>query len=85
MFGEMACATGTIQNLIIEYREVEGKSKTDRVCWGKFSDSNIRGGLVGIEGLVGRIFPLVACSKLSQVAVVIARLRMKGKLTLRGI
>ena len=28
LFGEMARVTGTNQNLIIEYREVEGKSKT---------------------------------------------------------
>jgi hypothetical protein len=70
---------------IIEYREVEGKSKTARVCWRQFSDSNIGGGLVSIEGLVGRVFPLVACGKLSQVAVVITHPRMKGELTLRGI
>ena len=29
----------------IEYREVEGKSKTDKVYWRQFSDSNTRGGL----------------------------------------
>ena len=41
----MACAIRTIQSLIIEYREVEGKSKTDRVCLRPFSDSNIGGGV----------------------------------------
>jgi hypothetical protein len=81
----MACAIGTIQNLIIEDREVEGKSKTARVCWRQFSDSNIGGGLVSIEGLVGRVFPLAACGKVSQVEVVTTYPTMKGKLTLRGI
>jgi hypothetical protein len=41
LLNEMARAIGTFQNLIIEYREVEGKSK---VCWRQFSDSNIGGG-----------------------------------------
>ena len=40
MFSEMACAIGTVQN-----REVEGKFKTDMMCWMQFSDSNIEGSL----------------------------------------
>jgi hypothetical protein len=60
LFGEMARAIGTIQNLIIKYREIEGEPKTDRVCWGQFGDGNIGGGLVSIEGLVGRVFLLAA-------------------------
>jgi hypothetical protein len=67
----MACAIGTVQISIIEYRKVEGKPKTDMVCWGQFGDSNLEGGLVSVKGLVGQVFSLVACGKLSQVAVVI--------------
>jgi hypothetical protein len=56
----MARAIGTIQDLIIEHREIEGKSKMDRMCWRQLSDGNTGGGLVCIQGLVGRVFPLAA-------------------------
>ncbi len=75
---------GTIQNLIIEHREVKGKFKIDRMCWRQLSDDNTEGGLVHIQRLVGQVFPLVTCSKLSQVAVVITHPRMKDKSILRG-
>jgi hypothetical protein len=80
-----AClAIGAIQNIIIEDREVEGKSKTARVCWRQFSESNIGGGLVSVEGLVGRVFPLAACGKLSQVEMVTTYPTMKSKSTREG-
>jgi len=41
--GEMACAIGTVHNFIVKHGEVEGKPKTDRVCWGQFGDSNVGG------------------------------------------
>jgi hypothetical protein len=81
----MAWVIGTVQNLIIEYREVESKSKMDRMCWGQLGNGNIEGGLVNIKGLVGRVFSLVARGKLSQVAMVITHPSKEGKLTLRMI
>ncbi len=57
----MACAIRTIQSLIIEYREVEGKSKTDRVCWRQFSDSNIGGG-VRVDFLSKGLGPGLLCN-----------------------
>jgi hypothetical protein len=47
--------------------------------------ANIGSGLVSIKGLVGRVFSLVACGKLNQVAVVIAHPSKKGKLILKVI
>lgn len=42
----MASTVGGVQDLVVEYREIEGETKTDRVGWGEFSLCNI-GGVLG--------------------------------------
>lgn len=63
---------GGVQDLVVEDGEVEGKTKTDWVCWCKISLGDLSGVLVSLEGLVGRLLSLVANGKLSKVSVVIA-------------
>lgn len=72
LFGEVAGLVGRVQDLIVEDGEVQGKTKSDRVGWGKISLGNLSGGLIGLERLVGRFLSLVGNGKLSQVTVVIA-------------
>jgi hypothetical protein len=67
----MACLIGRVQDLIVEHGEVEGEAKANWVCWCKVSLSNFGGVLVSLEGLVGRLLPLVANGKLSEVSVVV--------------
>jgi hypothetical protein len=38
---------------------------------GQLGDGNVRGGLVGLEGLVGRVLALVAGGELGEVTVVV--------------
>ena len=41
LLGEMACAVGGVEDLVVEDREVEGKSKTDGVSWGELGLGNV--------------------------------------------
>ena len=63
---------GRIENLVVEDREVEGKTKTDRVRRSKVGLGNFGGSLVGLERFIGRGLALIANSKLGEVAVVVA-------------
>ena len=67
----MACLIRRVQDLIVEHREIEGKTKADWVCWCKVGLSNFGSVLVSLEGLVGGLLSLVANGKLSKVSVVI--------------
>lgn len=42
MLGKVAGAIGRVEDFVVEDAEVEGKTKTDGVCWGEFSLCNIR-------------------------------------------
>lgn len=55
----------------LEHGEVEGKTQADGVGRGQLGDGNVRGGLVGLEGLVGRVLALVAGGELGEVTVVV--------------
>jgi hypothetical protein len=72
LLGEVARTVGRVEDLVVEYGEVEGETETDWVGGREFSDRNVRRGLVGLERLVGAVLALVASGKLSKVAVVVA-------------
>ena len=68
MLGKLAHAVGAVQDLGVENKEIESETKTNRVCWGKLSDSEVGRGL---EVPVRQVFPFIARSELSEVTVVI--------------
>ncbi len=47
--GNVTRAVGAVQDLVVEDREIESETKTDRVCWGEPGDSDVRRGLVRLE------------------------------------
>ena len=67
----MASLIRCIENLIVEYGEVEGQAKTDWVSWSQIGMSNFSGSFISLKGLVGRSLALVANGELSQVTVII--------------
>lgn len=67
----MASTVRAVEDLVIEYREVQRETEADGVSGGKLSDGNVRSGLVGFQGLVRTVFPLVAGRELGEVSVVI--------------
>lgn len=71
LLGEMASLVGSVQDLIVEHGEVEGKTKTDGVSGRKLGLGNLGGSLVGVEGLVGGILALVANGELGEVTMVV--------------
>lgn len=68
----MASLVGRIENLVVEDGEVKGKTKADRVRRSKVGLSNLGGSLVSLERFIGRGLALIANSKFSEVAVVVA-------------
>jgi hypothetical protein len=71
LLGEVAGLIGGVQDLIVEDREVEGQTQADGVRGRQLGLSNLGGGLVGLERLVGRVLAAVANSELGKVAVVV--------------
>ncbi len=71
LFGKMAGLVGGVQDLVVEDREVERKTKTDGVSGSKVSRGNFGGSLVRLERLVRGFLALVGSSELSEVAVVV--------------
>jgi len=69
---KMASLVGSIEDLVVEDREVEGKTQTDGVGGRQLGLGNLGGSLVGLERLVGRILATVADGELSEVTVVVA-------------
>lgn len=67
----MAGAVGRVENLVVKDREVEGQTQADGVRGRQLGLSNLGGGLVGLERLVGRVLAAVANSELGKVAVVV--------------
>lgn len=72
LLGEVAGLIRGVQDLVVEDGEVQGKSETDGVRGRKLGLSNLGGSLVSVEGLVGRVLPLVTDSELGEVTVVVA-------------
>lgn len=71
LLGQMASTVGGVQDLVVEDGEVEGQSEANGVGRGQLGDGDIRGVLVGLEGLVRGLLALVAGGELGQVAVVV--------------
>ena len=67
----MASLIGSVQDLVVEDGEVEGKTQADGVGRRQLSLGNLGGSLVGLQGLVGGVLATVANGKLSEVAVVV--------------
>lgn len=72
LLGKVASLVGSVQDLVVENREIQGKTQTNRVGRRKLALSNISSSLIGLEGFVGRVLALVASGELSEVAVVVA-------------
>jgi hypothetical protein len=72
LLGQVTCLIRRIENLVVEYREVESKSETDWVRGCKVGSCDNRCCLVCLKRLVGRDLALVTNSKLSEVTVIIA-------------
>lgn len=71
LLGQLASLVGRVEDLVVEDGEVQGKTKTDGVGGSKVLGSDLSGGLVSLERLVGRGLALVANGELSEVAVVV--------------
>lgn len=67
----MAGLVWRVENLIVEDREVQGKTKADWVGWGKVGLSNFGSILVSLKRLVGGLLALITSSELSKVTVVV--------------
>lgn len=71
LLGEVASAVGRVQDLVVEDREVKGKTKADGVGRGELGDGNVRSSLVSLERLVGGVLALVTGGELGEVSVVV--------------
>lgn len=71
LLSKMASLVWGVEDLIVENGEVEGKTQSDGVSWGKVGLRNLSGSLVSLERLVGGGLALVANGKLGEVAVVV--------------
>jgi len=72
LLGELASLVGRVEDLVVENGEVQGKSEADGMGRSEVGGSNIGGGLVSLEGLVGRGLALVTNGELGKVTVVVA-------------
>ena len=71
LLGKVASLVGSVEDLVVEDGEVEGKTQADGVGGGELGLGNLGGSLVGLEGLVGRVLAAVANGELGEVAVVV--------------
>ena len=71
LLGQLASLVGRVEDLVVEDGEVQGKTKTDGVGGSQVLGSDLSGGLVSLEGLVGGSLALVANGELGKVAVVV--------------
>ena len=67
----MASLVGSIEDLVVEDGEVEGKAEANGVGRRKLGLGNVGSVLVGLERLVGGILALVANGELGKVTVVV--------------
>jgi hypothetical protein len=72
LLGQVAGLVGSVQDLVVEDGEVQGKTQADGVCGGELGLSDLGSSLVGLKGLVSRVLALVANGELGEVAVVVA-------------
>ncbi len=71
LLGKVAGLIRSVENLVVEDGEVQGKTKADGVSGRQLSLGDLGGSLVGLERLVGRVLALVANGELGKVAVVV--------------
>ena len=69
---QLTGAVGWVEDLVVEDREVECKSESNRVSWSKIGQGHITGCLVGHQTALGNWFALIASCKLGQISVIIA-------------
>jgi hypothetical protein len=67
----VASLVGRVEDLVVEDREVEGKTKSDWMSRGEVGLSDLSGGLVCFKRLVGGLLSLVGSSEFGKVAVII--------------
>jgi hypothetical protein len=60
-----------VEDLVVEHGEIEGKTEADGVSGRELGLSDLGGGLVGLERLIGRVLAGIANSKLGEVAVIV--------------
>jgi hypothetical protein len=72
LLGQLASLVRRVEDLVVEYGEVQCQTETNGVSGGKVGGSDFGGSLVGLERLVGRSLALVTDGELGKVAVVIA-------------
>ena len=81
LLGKVASLVGSVEDLVVEDGEVEGKTEADGVGRGELSLSDLGGGLVCLERLVGRLLALIASGEFCEVAVVVTLPVLKVSLT----
>jgi len=67
-----ACTVGRVEDFIVEYGEVKSQTQTNRVCRLKVCHCNITSSFVSNQTVFCSLLPVVSCSKLSEIPVVIA-------------
>jgi len=72
LLGQLASLVGRVEDLVVEYGEVQREAETDGMGGGQILGSNIGGGFVCLEGLVGRSLALITHGELGEVTVVVA-------------
>lgn len=77
LLGKMASLVRGVEDLIVEDREIESKTKSDRVSGSKVGLSDFGGSLVSLQGLIGRFLSLVGGCEFGEVTMIIT-LPVKG-------
>ena len=67
----MASLIGGVEDFVVEDGEVEGESESDGVRGGQTGVGDLRGILIGVQGVGGRLLARVASLELSEVTVVV--------------
>lgn len=68
----LASAVWRVEDFIIENGEVKGQSQANGVRWREFGQGNVASSFVRDQTVLCCLLPVVACSKLCQVPVVIS-------------
>ena len=71
LLGEVASLIRSVQDLVVEDREVERETQANGVGGRQLGLRNLGGGLVGIKRLVGGLLATVTDGELGEVSVVV--------------
>ena len=72
LLSEVASLVRRVEDLVIEDRKVQGKTKANGVCGSEIGLGDFGGILVGLKRFVGGALSLLRNGKLSEVTVVVA-------------